>query len=203
MRVFFLLIFTGASVCTGVCQSEPPQFYNFGPSVVYPGTHVIIGVIADSTPLIELLAAPANVVFWGTQYYHPGYIALMDWDVPSRAAVGTTNVFVLRATDSTNPQLVATNITSVLIIDPPPIRSIQFSNGLPVLRLDSLLPDKTYYVEWAPSLPSTNWTLFALLSESEPRPPVVTLLDTNAPASQGFYRIVPSPVECYAGAACP
>jgi len=108
----------------------------------------------------------------------------------------------LRATDFGSPPLSTTNTIGIAVIEPPTVRSLQISNAVPVLIFDMLLPDKSYLVEWSAELPVTNWNLLTVVPRMAPLPPVTSVTDTNPPAAQRFYRIVPAR-DCYAGAACP
>jgi len=172
--------------CAGICQSKAqPQFYsNSLPSVVYPGTQISFDVMASSpTFLYELLSAPANASLRVQGFHYP--YARITWNTPSTADTGTTNVFLIQARDSLT-LLSATNIIRMVVIPLPPIRLGQVSNSVPALQCANLLSEKCYFVECTPFLPATNWTSLATFWHA---PPSVTLVDTNPPASQKFYRI--------------
>ena len=133
--------------CNGPAQS-PPIFRPFwGPEVVYPDTFVLFGIVADDDHGIEyqLLSAPANVDFiTGFDGGRPPeyWSALFTWHTPSISAVGTTNVFIVRATETNGPGLSATGMVSIVVIAPPPIH-LSLSNATPRLRMDNLRSDKS------------------------------------------------------------
>ena len=141
------------------------------PSVAHPGTELFFQVQAtgldpESYDLdYEVLAAPTHTVAW--PYSDRGApVLVLHWTV-SESLLGTNATFVIRATDRQNPSLRTTNVVLIAIQNPPPIHSIQMSNGLPVLTLTNLPPTAGYRVEFASSIPSTNWIwLLSVLSST-------------------------------------
>lgn len=186
------LAFTG----TGLGQSPlAPEFYPYaGPTIAYPATQVSFTLIAkDHQPNslgsnieYELLVSPANTSFATILGRLDEMFIFITWQTPSRSAVGTTNRFVIKVTDQGTPPLSATNEVGFVITDVPPIRSIAMSNGVPVLQMDNLLPNKPYVVQWAEALPTTNWSPLAFVRSASPS---VAIADTNTLAAQRFYRL--------------
>jgi hypothetical protein len=85
----------------------------------------------------ELISAPPGVGF-GTylevdHYYTMKWAAFFSWNTPSLA--GSTNLFVVRAYDVTDPSIAATGSVSMVVIDVPPISSIQVTNDSAMLQL--------------------------------------------------------------------
>ena len=106
--------------------------------------------------------------------------------------VGTTNVFVIRATDQGTPPLSSTLTQSFVLVDPPPIQAIVISNGAPVLQLSDPLVVQPYgvpnhYYLFLCSEDLTNWSPLCTVS---PYLPLVTVSDTNGFRPQRFYRVV-------------
>ena len=185
-----------AFTCTAVCQDVlPPQFLPYtGPTIAYPDTQIAFDLLAlDRQPdsnggnvQYELLAAPTNTSLEVFIERPPAKVAFITWRTPPRSALGTTNLFVIRATDQGTPALSATNEVSFVLTDLPPIRSLAVSNGVTVLQIDNLLPNKPYTVQWADALPATNWLL---LTVEYPASPSIAVTDTNPLTAQRFYRL--------------
>jgi hypothetical protein len=190
--------------CAAVAQSGSPLNFAayLGPATVNRDATISFGMVATNNGAAfdyELIAAPTNAVFWkdnnvGRPYYWM-YTALFGWQAPSRSYVGTTNFFVVRAFELTNPAVAVTGVVSIIVVDLPPIHSFEISNGVPILQLTDLLSDRGYLVEWAAALPCTNWSPLYWLSRFEGRPPVVTVPDPQPLQEQRFYRL--SPVTDY------
>lgn len=197
MQCSLLSLLCLAFTCTGVCQgSLPPHFYPYtGPTVAYPDTQVFFTLLAkDQQPdsigsniEYELLAAPANTSFETLFGRGDEKFIFINWHTPPRAVAGTTNRFVIKVTDQGTPALSATNVVSFVMTDLPPIRSIAISNGVAVLQIDSLLPNKPYFVQWADALPTTNWLQLTVVF---PASPSIAITDTNPPTAQRFYRLL-------------
>ena len=197
-----LSVFWLTSVCPATSQGVlPPAFDPYtGPTIAFPGTSIGFSVWAwsfqtygiDPRIQYDLLAAPTNVTFW-TVTGRPSEQGLwMEWHIPSGAAVGTTNVFVIRATDQGTPPLSSTLGLSFILVDPPPIQAIVISNGAPVLQLSDPLVVQPYgvpnhYYLFLCSEDLTNWSPLCTVS---PHSPLVTVSDTNGFRPQRFYRVV-------------
>jgi hypothetical protein len=179
----------------------PPAFTPYaGPTIAFPGTSIGFSVIARSfqtnwmNPRIQydLLAAPTNVSAWPVTGRPDELGFWIEWDIPSGAAVGTTNGFVIRASDQGTPPLSSTLELSFILVDPPPIQAIVISNGAPVLQLSDPLavqpdavPWHSYRFLWSADL--TNWSPLCTVW---PDSPLVTVADTNGLCPQRFYRVV-------------
>lgn len=194
--------FVGAALSSvAVAQASPLSFAPYmGPATVNRDAFVVFSMVATndgSTSLdYELISAPPGAGFntdlESDRHYNRAWAAFFSWNTPSRAFVGSTNFFVVRAYDTSNPSITATGIVSITVVDIPPISSIQMSNGIPVLQLTNLLCDRSYVVEWSCSLPSTNWTPFFVFSQVNIRPPFITVFDTDPLQPRRFYRLSPS-----------
>ena len=182
---------------------SPPAFDPYtGPTIAFPGAGIAFSVIARSfqtngiEPYIryDLLAAPTNGFLSTTMGRPPDELfACLSWDTPPRATVGTTNVFVIRATDQGTPPLSSTLTQSFILVDPPPIRTIVISNGAPALQFTDPLvgqpfgvPNHLYRFLWSEDL--TSWSSLCTVW---PDSPLVTVTDTNGLLSQRFYKLVP------------
>ena len=194
----FLLTLLLLGLSTGLAQNSTNW------PVAHPGTEIFFqvepaGVLRGSPDAsLELLSAPPNVMAsLGTDRGLP--VLVIQWHV-SADLLGTNATFVVRATDLLNPSLHTTNIVEFAVQDPPPIHSIQMSNGLPVLTLTNLPPTAGYQIEFASSVPSTNWTLLATTAWHAP---AARLVDLSAPSlGARFYRLRPVPVAC-STSSCP
>jgi hypothetical protein len=119
----------------------------------------------------------------------------MEWETPSRAEVGRTNVFIIRATDHGTPPVSSTLSVSFILVDPPPIEAIVVSNGVPALRFGNPIPIQpgvvfvqSYRVLWSADLALTNWSLLCGVSSGSP---LITISDTNGVMPQRYYKLVP------------
>jgi hypothetical protein len=187
-----------SSVATGQTGS-PLQFAPYvGPTTVNPGAWVEFSIVATNDGSAfdyQLLAAPANVSFrterdcGRSSPYNGAFSAVLTWYTPPLAAVGTTNRFVVRAVDTSNPAISATGMVNIVVSEIPPIRFVQLSNGVPILQLDGLISDRSYTVEWTSALPATNWNFMVFLDRWTPRPAVVIVADSAPLTSQRFYRL--------------
>ncbi len=181
----------------------PPAFAPYtGPTIAFPGAGIVFSVIAHSfqtngiEPSIQydLLAAPTNVFLSTTMGRPPDELfACLSWNAAPRAAVGTTNVFVIRATDQGTPPLSSTLTQSFVLVDPPPIRTIFISNAAPALQFTDPLvgqpfgvPSHYYRFLWSEDL--TSWSLLCMVW---PASPLVTVTDTNGFMLQRFYKLEP------------
>src|ERR1017187_2279171 len=177
----------------------PPQFYEYaGPTVAFPETSITFTVAAKAfqtnyphfvSVSYELLSAPSNTSFRTNQQS-----SHLNWSTPSRSAIGTTNLFIVRATDYGTPPLSSTTTVSIVIIEVPTIQTISLSNGAPVLQFTNPLAGFSmllggYLVESSTNLATTNWSQRPFIYSSLPW---ITFTDTNPPTSQCFYRLRPS-----------
>ena len=181
----------------------PPEFDPYtGPTIAYPETQVGFTLIARSfqtggnIPRItyDLVAGPANVTL-GTVSGRPGEdYAWLQWQTPAYAAIGTTNVFIIRATDRGSPPLSATNTISFVLVALPPIHSIVVNGGAPTLQFSNPIPAQDFLVLWSADLSAVNWSpLCEVFSDT----PIMTVTDTNALARQRFYKLMPLGGWCY------
>jgi hypothetical protein len=204
MRLCPFSLFWIMGVCSGTCQSvPPPQFALYtGPTIAYPEAQIAFTIFARSfqTSSIgsdiryDLLAAPANVSLSTVSGRPDEEFALIQWQTPPRAGIGTTNVFVISATDQGTPPLSATSTISFVLVDLPPIHWIWISNGAPTLQFSNPIPVQPYLVLWSADLSATNWSpLCGVVSSS----PLISVTDTNALRPQRFYKLVPQGGWCY------
>ena len=192
-----------AFACDGICQGNPPlQFVPYsGPTVVYRDTDISFTMYASGADY-DLLAAPTNTHMVVVNVGRGGEDGpLITWHTPPRSAVGTTNLFVIRATSWADPTLSATGMVSLVVIDVPPIRLIAISNGVSVLQFTNPIPyfGQGYIVQWTDALLATNWSQLAI--EAPYYLPSITVTDTNPPTSQRFYRLIPHGGWCWGN--CP
>lgn len=169
------------------------------PTTVNRDAFVVFSLVAtnDGAPFdYQLISAPSNAEFSTDveldRTYYNTWSALFSWHTPSRASVGSTNLFVVKAFEISNPSISATGVVSIVVVDVPPISAIEMSNGVPRLQLTNLLSDRSYVVEWCSSLPSTNWSPLFQLSRYDSRSPLVTVLDTQMLEASRFYRLSPT-----------
>jgi hypothetical protein len=200
---FSLLWLMGVS--TARCQNvRPPQFTPYtGPTIAYPESQIGFTLLARSfqtssiasTIRYELLAAPTNVTLGSVIGRPPDEeFAFLRWQTPSHTAIGTTNVFTIRATDEGIPPLSATNTVSFVLVNLPPIHSISISNGAPTLQFSNPIPVQEYLVLWSADLSATNLSpLCRVVSDAT----LITVTDTNALIRQRFYRLVAGAGWCY------
>ncbi len=184
-------------VCSGACQNVlPPQFVPYtGPTIAYPGESIAFTLLARSFQTnsigsdlrYDLLAVPANVGLSTVFGRADEKFAFIQWQTPARAAIGTTNVFILSATDEGSPPLSATSMVSFVLVDVPPIHRIWISNGAPTLQFSNPIPAQGYLVLWSADLSATNWSP---LCEVASGPPLIAVTDTNALRPQRFYKLV-------------
>jgi hypothetical protein len=163
---------------------------------LYAGTRQTNGTCGA---LYELLSAPSNTSFFTFMQDRPcNQFCRVFWNTPSRTAIGTTSVFVVRATDQGTPPLSSTTTVSIAIIDVPPLHTISLSNSAPVLQFTNpftIFTNPTtgnshqrYLVESSTNLAATNWSQRQIIYSSSPW---VTFTDTNPPTPQCFYRLRP------------
>ena len=194
----FLLTLLLLGLTTGLAQNST------APAVAHPGTELFFQVQATGLDPesydfdYELLAAPTNTTAW--PYSDRGTsVLVIHWPV-SENLLGTNAAFIIGATDRQNPSLRTTNVVLIAIQNPPPIHSIQMSNGLPVLTLTNLPPTAGYRIEFSSSIPSTNWTLLATTAWHAPS---ARLVDSSASGlGARFYRLRPVPIACFTSG-CP
>jgi hypothetical protein len=142
----------------------------------------------------DLIAGPANSTL-GTVSGRLGEdYAWLQWQPPARAAVGTTNVFIIRATDRGSPPLSATNTISFVFVALPPVHSIVINQGAPTLQFSNPIPAQAFLVLWSADVSAANWSP---LCEASSHTPIMTVTDTNALVGQRFYRLMPSGSCCY------
>jgi len=207
-RLFAVGYFLVAGQTVGISQTPPPVFNSYaGPKIVFAGNPVEFSVSAQTFQpcgcqadiTYELLSAPTNVVGWGDIFGNPPcekffYVFAGN---NSRSTIGTTNVFVFRATDPicpppATPPLSATTSVSFVVIDVPPIHSITVSNGMTWLQFTnpfSFYSSQYYEIDSCTNLSQTNWSLVKFINSSSP---VITVIDTNAITTRRFYRLLPS-----------
>ena len=205
MRRLIFLCFWLALVGRGICQSVIPLPFDpyEGPTVVYPDTIVTFAVAADPSSEFNLLAAPANsqIVTASATGREPDNEGRITWHTPSQTAVGATNVFIIGATTCYDSQLMTETCTvSFVVINLPPISSITLSNKFPMLVFTNAIPELTndppfgdsfgqgYIIQTADNLFTTNWCLLARVSSIDP---AISVTDTNPPALQCFYKLIP------------
>jgi len=134
MRLGIVLSLWISVGCAAFCQGiSPPQFYPYnGPRVAYVETFIAFTLLADDFQPgsmggildYDLLAAPSNTSIERVQGNRGEQYAFITWQTPPRSAVGTTNRFVIRATDQGFPPLSATNeISFVVLVCQPSILS--------------------------------------------------------------------------------
>ncbi len=199
MRFGILSLFwiMGVGLCAGQNVS-PPQFSSYtGPTIAFPGTGVSLTLEAHSFQTntatgseitFELLEAPTNASLAPISGRGGEWFAWLRWLTPSRALVGTTNAFTIRATDQGQPPLSSTNTIRLVLVDLPPLRCMWDSNGALSLQFSNPIPAQAYLVLWSADLSATNWmTLRAVASGSS----LVTVTDTNAWGPRCFYRLMP------------
>ncbi|MCX6929504.1 MAG: hypothetical protein NT154_40755, partial [Verrucomicrobia bacterium] len=143
----------------------------------------------------DLVAAPTNVNFWTALGRPDELFAVIAWETPSRAEVGRTNVFIIRATDHGTPPVSSTLSVSFILADPPPIEAIVMSNGVPALRFSNPIPiqpvgvpAQSYRVLWSADLALTNWSPLCAVSSGAP---LITISDTNGVMPRRYYKLVP------------
>ena len=205
MRLCTFWFFWMMGVCSGACQYvQPPQFDPYtGPTIAYPEEPVGFTMYAhsfqtDKFITYDLLAAPTNVILITVSGRPPEVDALIQWQTPPPATVGTTNVFIIRATDQGTPPLSATSTVSFVLLDLPPIQSIRISNGAPTLQFSNPIPGQSYLVLRSADLSATNWSTLCATSGS----PLIAVTDTNALVPQCFFRLALQGGWCYGGS-CP
>ena len=201
------LLVAGASPAQVGPLPWPPQFYEYaGPTIAFPDTRIGFTIYGWPNQTnhtcwvsLELLLAPSNTSFltFGEQP-RCGQWSHVSWNTPSRLAIGTTNAFVVRATDQGTPPLSSTTTVSIVIVDVPPIQTISLSNGAPVLQFTNPFAAITnwhsgdhvpgYLVESSTNLAATNWAQSGEILSSLHW---ITFTDTNAPKTQCFYRLRP------------
>jgi len=164
------------------------------PAEVHPNTTIFFEMGADSEEgevAYQMLRAPTSTTFFiGNNRGWP--VAVFEWRVPGREAVGSRYTFEVRATVA---EASATNAFSMQVVEPPPIASIQLSNGVPVLVCTNLTPRQIYNLEYSPTLPATNWTTLVWRHSSEFTTWVFR--DTSASNTMRFYRLSPEPFQCH------
>ena len=193
MRRWSAITIIAAVLAAALAEASPLSFTPFvWPTTVNRDAYVVFSMVATndgSTGIsYELISAPPGVGF-GTylevdHYYTMKWEAFFSWNTPSLA--GSTNLFVVRAYDVTDPSIAATGSVSMVVIDVPPISSIQVTNDSAMLQLPSLLTDRSYDVEWSASIPATNWSTLCHFFRGG-KPPVV--FDTGPLQERRFYRL--------------
>ena len=162
-----------------------------GPTHAFPGTSIGFVVGPLDCDGYDLLAAPPDVTSYTLMADRGGLSFAMAWTVPSDVAVGTTNSFVIRATNRETPVLSATQTVSIVLVDSPTIQRMILSNGAPVLQFNNpIIPTgnfgQWFQVLWNTDLTSTNWSV---LCDVRTTSPLVTVTDTNNVICQRFYRV--------------
>ena len=192
-RRWSLITVIAAVLAGALADASPLDFTLFvWPTTVNRDAFVVFSMVATndgSTGIeYELISAPPGVGF-GTdleadRYYMRQWAAFLSWNTPSLA--GSTNSFVVRAYDVTDPSVAVTGIVNIVVIDVPPISSIQVTNDSVALQLPSLLIDRSYDVVWSASMPATNWSTLCHFFRGG-KPPVV--YDTGPLQERRFYRL--------------
>ncbi len=202
-RTFWLLGLLGVS--TAKSQNvPPPQFAPYtGPTIAYPETQIGFTLLARSfqtssiAPRItyDLIAGPTNVTLDTISGRPPDEeFALLRWQIPAHATIGTSNVFILRATDGGIPPLSATNTINFVLVDLPSIHSIVISKGAPTLQFSNAIPVQAFLVLWSADLSATNWWPLCQVSSDAS---LVTVTDTNVLMRGRFYKLMPQGGWCY------
>jgi hypothetical protein len=171
-----------------------------GPTHAFPGTWIAFSVYTyhyagypPTAASFDLVAAPTNATF-DIIWDRPGELfALTTWSIPPNVAVGTTNDFVIRATDDGTPPLSSTLTVSITLVEPPLIETPVISNGVVALRFNNPIEptafsDQAYRILWSGDLATTNWLELCTVGS---RAPLITLTDTNGLLRQRFYRVAP------------
>lgn len=169
--------------------SERPTFNTSSvPQWVYPGT-VVFFPVGGADASYQLMPPVSN------RWVEPiGWSASNRWSLtwwPSRLEVGTTQAMVVRATNAAG--FSATNVYMVPVFEPPPIRLVSISGGVPLLEASPVRTNRVYEVLGSKDM--TNWGVLWRMAVTNPVWQGVDLTATNDPWR--FYRLQPYWIDDY------
>jgi hypothetical protein len=114
---------------------------------------------------------------------------VISW--PTTAALaGTTNTITVRVTQTTSPNLSDAKSFTVVIVPAPALQPLTFPNGEAQLTWNAI-PGQRYRVQFKASLATANWT--DLAPDVTATSSSMSVADSAASGSQGYYRIVVLP----------